>query len=212
METIFVKQYHQLSNSTFPKLSNIFYCFEIFIEEPKNLKARARVYSNYKKHSTVKYLICCSPTGAAIFLLLGYGGRGTDIQIVQETGFISSKYHYPREQLLADRGSALEEDFAAECSSEFFIPAFTKGQKQMTLKEVEATRQIATARIHIERIIGETKNRLTILRDPLPITFIKSLIDEFGDDLAPTIDKVVTAYASLVNLSTGIVYSYKPCV
>ena len=82
----------------------------------------------------------------------------------------------------------------------------------MTLKEVEATRQIAPARIHTERIIGETKNRLRILGDPLPITFRKSLIDDFGDDLPPTIDKVVTAYASLVNLSTGIVYGYKSCV
>ena len=33
----------------FPKLTNIFYCFEIFIEWPKNQKARVQVYSNYKK-------------------------------------------------------------------------------------------------------------------------------------------------------------------
>ena len=32
----------------FSKLTNIFDCFEIFIERPKSFKARAEVYSNYK--------------------------------------------------------------------------------------------------------------------------------------------------------------------
>ena len=35
--------------------------------------------------------------------------------------------YYLGDQLLADRGFALEEDLTAECNSEFFIPAFTKG-------------------------------------------------------------------------------------
>ena len=157
----------------------------------------------------MKYLISCSPIGAVTFLSPGYGGRATDIQIVQDSGFISSKYHYPGDQLLADREFALEEDFAAEYSSELFIPAFKKGQ--LTAKEVETTRQIATVRIHIERIIGEIKNLFRILDGRLPITFIKSLIDECGEDLVPTIDKLVTVCATLVNLSTGIVYSEKPC-
>ena len=100
--------------------------------------------------------------------------------------------YYPGDQLLADRGFALEEDFAAEWSSELFIPAFTKGQKQLTAKEVETTRQIATVRIHLEPIIGEIKNRFRILDGPLPITFIKSLIDECGENLVPTIEKLVT--------------------
>ena len=161
----------------FPKLTNIFDCFQISTERPKNLKARAHLYSNYKKHSTVKHLISCSPIGAVTFLSPGYGGRATDIQIVRESGFVSSKYHYPGDQLLADHEFALEEDFATECSSELFIPAFTKGQKQLTAKEVETTRQTATVRVHIERIIAEIKNRFRILSSPLPITFIKSLID-----------------------------------
>jgi hypothetical protein len=40
--------------SKFPKLTSIVDCFGIFIDRPKNLHARAKVYSNYKKHSTVK--------------------------------------------------------------------------------------------------------------------------------------------------------------
>ena len=140
----------------------------------------------------MKYLISCSPIGAVTFLSPGYGGRAANIQIFWESGFISSKYHYPGDQLLADRGLALEEDFAAECSSELFIPAFTKRQKQLTAKDVETTLQIATVRIHMESIIGGIKNRFRILDGSFPITFIKSLIDECGEDLVPTIDTLVT--------------------
>jgi hypothetical protein len=43
--------------SKFPKLTSIVDCFGIFIDRPKNLHARAKVYSNYKKHSTVKVFI-----------------------------------------------------------------------------------------------------------------------------------------------------------
>ena len=41
----------------FPKLTCIIDCFEIFTDRSINLKAQAQVYLNYKKHSTVKYLI-----------------------------------------------------------------------------------------------------------------------------------------------------------
>ena len=52
----------------FPRLTCIIDCFEIFIDKPINPKAWAQVYSNYKKHSTIKYLISCSPLGAINFL------------------------------------------------------------------------------------------------------------------------------------------------
>ena len=136
----------------------------------------------------MKYLISCSNIGVVTFLSPTYDGRATDTQIALESGFCSSKYHYPGDQLLADRAFALEENFAAKCSSELFITSFTNGQKQLTAREVETTYQIATVRNHIKRIIGEIKNHFRILDGPLSITFIKSLIDEFGDDLVPTVN------------------------
>ena len=72
----------------FPRLSCIIDWFEICIDRPVNLKARAQVYSNYKKHSTVKYLISCSPLGAINFLSNGWGGHATDTYIVRKSGFI----------------------------------------------------------------------------------------------------------------------------
>ena len=39
------------------KVAVITDCFEIFIERPSNLMARAQTWSSYKHHNTVKYLI-----------------------------------------------------------------------------------------------------------------------------------------------------------
>ena len=87
--------------------------------------------------------------------------------------------HYPGDQILADRGFTLTDEFAAKCGVELVISSFTKGKNQLSAKEVEATRQIAVIRIHIERVIGLIKNKFAILSSgPLPIPMIKSKQDE----------------------------------
>ena len=43
------------------KATIIIDCFEIFIERPSNLLARAQTFSNYKHHNTVKVLIGITP-------------------------------------------------------------------------------------------------------------------------------------------------------
>lgn len=102
----------------FPRLTSIVDCFEIFIEAPKNLLARAQCYSNYKKHCTVKFFISCTPLGSINFISKAWGGRASDVHIVRESGFVSSKFHHPGDQILADRGFTLHDDFAANCSAE----------------------------------------------------------------------------------------------
>lgn len=177
----------------FPRLTGIIDCFEIFIERPTSLKARAEVYSNYKKHSTIKYLIACSPLGAITFLSKGWGGRASDKTIVKELGFISASLHSPGDQILADRGFTMKDDFAL-LQAELIVPAFSKKNKQLTPKEIETTRKIASVRIHIERIIGLIKKRYTILNGPVCIQFVKNF------------DEIITLCAVLVNLSPSIVY------
>ena len=86
-------------------LTGIMDCFEICIDRPKQLKARAQVYSNYKKHSTVKVFTVCSPLGAVTYLSTAWGGRASDVEMVRASDFISSKYHQPPDQLLADMAS-----------------------------------------------------------------------------------------------------------
>ena len=50
------------------KVAVIIDCFEIFIERPSNLKARAETWSSYKHHNTIKYLIGITPQGTVSFI------------------------------------------------------------------------------------------------------------------------------------------------
>nr|XP_002738259.1 PREDICTED: uncharacterized protein LOC100366718 [Saccoglossus kowalevskii] len=191
----------------FPRLTSIIDCFEIFIDAPKTLLARAQCYSSYKKHTTVKVFISCSPLGQINFISSAWGGRVSDVHLVRESGFISPKLHFPEDQILADRGFTLVEDFATSCSAHLIIPAFTKGKLQLSAEEVENSRKISSVRIHIERVIGNMKNRYTILQGPLPIRMIQSLKNEaMGAELA-SIDKLVKVCAVLTNMGGSIVYA-----
>lgn len=78
-------------------------CFEIFIERPSNLKARAQTWSSYKHHNTAKYLIGISPQGSVSYISQGYGGRASDKFITNNCGFLD-KLEYG-DVVLADRGS-----------------------------------------------------------------------------------------------------------
>ena len=191
----------------FPRMTSVIDCFEIFIERPRNLKARAQCYSNYKKHSTVKFLIACTANGVVSFLSKAWGGRASDVEIVRQSGFIDPKYHYPGDQILADRGFTLQDEFATLCGAELIIPAFTKGKKQLSAKDVETSRKISSVRIHVERVIGLIKQRFKILQGSLPINLIKSLSDEVEDAELVQVDKLVRSCAILVNLGDGIVYN-----
>ena len=71
-----------------------------------------------------------------------WGGRISDVELVKESGFMELS-HYPGDQILADRGFTLTDEFAAKCGVELVIPSFTEGKNQLSAKEVETTRQIA---------------------------------------------------------------------
>lgn len=190
----------------FPRLTSIIDCFEIFMEAPRNLLARAQCFSSYKRHTTVKVFISCSPLGSINFLSKAWGGRVSDVQIVRESNFISPQFHLPGDQILADRGFMLAEDFATKCSAQLITPAFTKGKKQLPASEVESSRKISSVRIHIERVIGLMKNRFTILKGTMPVRCVQSLKDESLGSTESSCDKLITVCAALTNLSLGIVY------
>ena len=200
----------------FPRLTCIIDCFEIFIESPSSLLARAQCYSNYKKHCTIKgipsyifqhFFEIAKSTFKAKEKNLSkcWGGRASDNFIVRESGFCSSKYHMPGDHILADRGFTLHDDFAAGSGSELIIPAFTRGKTQLPAKEVENTRKIASVRIHIERVIGHLKHKFQILQRIIPYRPVKGLKDEaYNNDLA-NCDKIITVCSALINMSTSIV-------
>ena len=81
------------------------------------------------------------------------------------------------------------------------IPAFTKGLPQLSPVDIEKTRKLANLRIHIERVIGATRQRFSILSSTLPIQYMKSTTH---DDI-PVVDKIVRICSALNNLCVSAV-------
>lgn len=190
----------------FPRLTGIIDCFEIFIEAPGNLKARAQCWSNYKHHTTMKFLISCNPLGAINFLSSAWGGRVSDVHLVRHSGLLSLPDHHPGDQILADRGFTMREEFATMAGLELLVPAFTKGRAQFSAQDIERSRQLSSVRIHIERVIGLMKNRYAILQGIIPLRMVNSLKNESLHSAFSSADKLVGCCAILTNLSGGIVY------
>lgn len=180
-----------------PSCAVIIDCFEIFIERPMNLLARAQTYSSYKHHNTVKYLIGITPQGTVSFISDGWGGRVSDKHLTENCGLLN--HLIPGDTVLADRGFDIQ-DSVGICCARVAIPAFTKGKKQLTGIDVEQTRRIANVRIHVERVIGFIRQKYTFLSGTLPIDFITS-----RDDGVPLIDKVVVVCCALSNICDSVI-------
>ena len=66
----------------FKKCVLIIDCFEVFIERPASLLARAQTYSNYKKHNTMKFLTGITPQGSVAYISKGWRGRVSDVHLM----------------------------------------------------------------------------------------------------------------------------------
>ena len=90
-----VRQRNTLPNNAI-KLSKIYFkrviiidCIEIFIEQPSDLLARAQVWSNYKRHATVTFLIGITAQDTISFVSKCVGGRMSDKEITEQSGLIN---------------------------------------------------------------------------------------------------------------------------
>lgn len=63
-------------------------CFEVFIDKPTNLLARAQTFSSYKHHNTIKVLIGISPQGTISFVSEAWGGCTSDKFLTENCGFL----------------------------------------------------------------------------------------------------------------------------
>ena len=182
---------------TFSKCACIIDCFEVFIERPSDLKARAQTYSNYKNHNTMKYLIGITPQGTISFISKGWGGRTSDKYLTENCGFLDKIL--PGDVILADRGFTVQESIGLQMA-ELKIPAFTKGKSQLSALDIETTRTLASQRIHVERVIGMVRQKYTMLQETIPITLLLSDKNE-----ATALDKIVHVACSLCNMCESVV-------
>lgn len=76
----------------------------------------------------------------------------------------------PQDVVLADRGFTLEEQFAVHYCK-LVVPAFTRGKKQLHVREVGESRQLANIQIHMEKAMERIKN-FCIPRDKIPMHLV----------------------------------------
>ena len=159
-------------------------CFEVFIERPSNLLARAVTWSTYKHHNTAKFLIGITPQGVVSFISDAWGGRVSDKYLTEHCGILSNLL--PGDIVLADRGFDIADSVGIH-QAKLHIPVFTKGKSQLSALEVEQTRSIANVRIHVEWVIGAVRQKYTVLQGTLPIDYV---LPRSGES-CPTIDRIV---------------------
>ena len=180
------------------KVAVIIDCFEVFIERPSNLLARAATWSNYKHHNTSKVLLGITPQGVVSFVSDCWGGRVSDKYLTEHSGLRQKLL--PGDIVLADRGFDIEESVGV-MQTKLHIPAFTKGKTQLTAVEVEETRSIANVWIHVERVIGCVRQKYPILQSTIPITFCST---RKGED-TPSIDHIVRICCALTSMCNSVV-------
>ncbi|XP_019636876.1 PREDICTED: uncharacterized protein LOC109479363 [Branchiostoma belcheri] len=175
----------------FPEVYITVDCTELFTEKPSDLDTRKQLYSNYKHHETVKFLIGVSPSMAVIYCSPCYGGRASDKYITGASEDLLQSLK-PGDSVMADKGFTVECELA-ELGVKLLVPDFKGvGRSQLTSAEVERSNGISKARVHVERIIGRIK-RFHILDGQLKLSMSNSLEQIF----------VVCAY--LVNFQTPVV-------
>jgi len=99
-------------------------CFEVFIERPSNLRARASTWSNYKHRNTAKLLIGIILQGTVAFISEAWGGRFSNKQLTKRCGIL--KKLLPGDVVLADHGFDMA-DSVTSVQAKLYIPAFTRG-------------------------------------------------------------------------------------
>jgi hypothetical protein len=107
------------------KVAVIIDCFEVFIDRPDQLDARAITWSQYKHKNTIKYEIGISTRGAVIFISKGYTGRVSDKVLTNDCGILENLE--PGDIVLADRGFTINE-LVLQKHAELALPAFTRGK------------------------------------------------------------------------------------
>ena len=106
------------------KITVIIDCFEVFIDRPSNLLARAQTFSSYKHHNTIKVLIGNSPQGTITFITEAWGGRiyiHPSRFLTENCGFLDKLI--PGDVVMVDRGFMIHDRVLFQ-QSQLVIPAF----------------------------------------------------------------------------------------
>lgn len=150
----------------YPSLRVILDCTEIFIQRSSNLVNQSLTFSNYKHHTTIKFLIGITPSGVISFVSEGWPGKTSDRELTIKSGILDLLDE--NDSVMADKGFTIR-DLLQSKKCKLNIPPFRGSSPQFSVDEVFETQEIASLRIHVERSIGRVKN-FHILDGIMPLT------------------------------------------
>ena len=147
---------------------------EIFIQKPSNLATQKSSYSDYKSHTTVKYLVGIDTfTGVFIYVSPGFSGNSSDRFTIQNSGILDELK--PGQRILADKGYNARDLFAQKRCF-LTIPSFLS-EGRLTAQEGMQSRTIASVRIRVENAIKRLKE-FKILSETLSNRVNKKIVDD----------------------------------
>lgn len=161
----------------YPKTRVIIDCTEIRTQKPSSLVTNSQMYSHYKGTNTFKCLLGISPHGAVTFVSSLYTGCMSDVEITKLSGLL--ELLEPGNDVMADKGFTIRK-MLAEKGSTLNIPHFLSSKRQFTPTEITETEQIASLRIHIERVNRRIKEN-HIFDAPLPLSLADSANQLWAD-------------------------------
>ena len=149
---------------------------ELNCETPSSLPLQSQLYSSYKSHTTKKGLVAIAPNGAFIFVSELHTGSISDRELTKKSGILKLIGTLPpgRLSVMADCGFDIQ-DLLAKYGVLLNIPPFRESSSShLPQKDVVQTQKIARVRIHVERAIGQVKNRFHIF-DAVPMSMTGSI-------------------------------------
>lgn len=195
-----VKINKELNTKTLPmsfrhkyfNVSCIIDCLEIEVQKPSKSVNQALTWSEYKKANTIKYLISCTPNGLVNYISEGFGGRTTDTCLVESCDFV--KTLDKGMVVMADRGFKHVEQFLLKSGVQLVRPPSVQSGVKLSKVEAKQTKQIASLRIHVERVIRRLRE-FNMLRPHacVNINFLKIL------------DDIISIACALINLQDSLI-------
>ena len=169
------------------------HCFEVFINRPTNLLARAQLLLSYKHHNTVTVLIGITPQSTVSYVSEAWGGETSDKFLTVNCGILNKLL--PGGLVLADHGFTFVESVMFQ-QAQLAIPSFTKGKDQLDPVNVEKTRRIANVCIHVERVFGLLCRKYSLLSGIWPIDFLISNPNGSQEEATQMIDRIINVSAA----------------
>ncbi|XP_051167800.1 uncharacterized protein LOC127285705 [Leptopilina boulardi] len=168
-------------------------CTEIRIQRPANLCCQIQTYSYYKGNYTIKFMTGVTSAGLISFVSQAYGGRASDNSIFEQSAILNKLDK--NDIVMADKGFTVEE-LCKKKDVSLLTPFFLRNKKQFSETEANVNRDIAKARVHVERANQRLKT-FAILGDILPVCMISK------------IEEIFNIICGIVNLSAPILKNDK---